>query len=39
MEIFCGSRVFGTDMGCELFVAMLSELRLHLVNGFANKRP
>jgi len=37
--IFCGSRVLGTDMRCELLVELLSEVGLHLVNGFANERP
>ena len=37
--IVCGSRVLGADMGCELLVALLSEVRLHLVNGLANERP
>jgi hypothetical protein len=37
--IFCGPRVLGTDVRCELLVALLSEARLHLVNGFANERP
>jgi hypothetical protein len=37
--ILCGSWVLGTDMRCELLVALLFEIRLHLVNGVANKRP
>jgi hypothetical protein len=37
--IVCGSWVFGTDMRCELLVAPLFELRLHLLNGIAHKRP
>jgi len=37
--IFCGSRVLGADMCCELLVALLSEVRLHFVNGFAGERP
>jgi hypothetical protein len=39
MEIICRPRVLGTDMRCKLVVALLSELRLHLVNGFASERP
>jgi hypothetical protein len=34
--IFCGPRVLGTDMRCELLVALLSEVRLHLLDGIAN---
>ena len=37
--IVCGSRVLRTDMRCELVVALLSEVRLHLVNGIASERP
>lgn len=37
--IFCHSRVLGTNMRCELLVASLSEVRLHLLNGFAGERP
>ena len=37
--IFCHSRVLGTNMRCELLVALLSEVRLHLLNGFADERP
>jgi len=39
MGIVCGSRVLGTDMRCELLISLLSEIRLHLVNGFASERP
>ena len=39
MGIVCGSRVLGTDMRFELLIALLSELCLHLVNGFAGERP
>ena len=35
----CGSRVLGTDMRRELVVALLCEVRLHLINGSANERP
>jgi hypothetical protein len=31
-ENFCGPRVLGTDMRCELFVALLFVELLHLVN-------
>src|SRR5216684_4480683 len=37
--IFCGPGVLGTDMRCKLLVALLSEVRLHFFNGFANERP
>jgi hypothetical protein len=37
--IFCGSWVLGTDVRCELLIALLSEVRLHRVNGFADERP
>ena len=37
--IFCRSRVLGTNMRCELLVALLSEVRLHLVNGLADEGP
>ena len=37
--MFCRSRVLGTNMRCELLVASLSEVRLHLVNGLADEGP
>jgi hypothetical protein len=37
--IFCRSRVLGANMRCELLVALLSEVRLHLVNGLADEGP
>jgi len=37
--IFSGSRVFGADVSCEFGVALLPEVVLHLVNGFANEWP
>jgi hypothetical protein len=37
--IFCGLRMLGTDVRCELLVALLSEARLHLLNGTFNERP
>jgi len=36
---FCGSRVLGTKVRCELLVALLSEFRLHLVDGLVNEQP
>jgi hypothetical protein len=39
MGIFCGSGVLGTNMRCELLVALLPEVHFHLVNGFASERP
>ena len=36
---FCGSRVPGTNVRCELLVALLSEFRLHLVDGIVNEQP
>ena len=38
-EIFCGSGVLGTDMRCELLVALLFVEPLHIVNGFTNEWP
>src|ERR1700730_1086419 len=38
-RVFCSSRVLGADMRCELFVALLFVVRLHLFNGVANNRP
>jgi hypothetical protein len=37
--IFCRTRVLGTNMRCELLVALPSEVRLHLVNGLADEGP
>jgi hypothetical protein len=37
--IFCRSRVLGTNMRCELIVALLSEVRLHLFDGLADEGP
>jgi len=39
MGIFCGPRVSGANMRCELRIALLFEVRLHLVNRIANGRP
>jgi len=36
--ILCGPRMLGADVRCELLVALLSEIRLHLLNGIANDR-
>lgn len=37
--IFFRSRVLGTDVRCELLVALLSEVRLHLFDGLADEGP
>jgi hypothetical protein len=37
--ILSGSRVFGTDMRCELFVTLLCVVFLHIFEGFPKERP
>jgi hypothetical protein len=36
---FCRSWVLGTNMRCELLVALPCEVRLHLVDGLADEGP